>query len=488
MEQDRIIKLIFAFKVKYYRTIKNASYQELSEKSGISLSYLHDIEKAKKYPTPSKINALASALGMPYDELVSTTVDKRLQPIVDLIASDFFQIFPMEMFGLTPSALFDLFTEMPDKINAFISTLFKIARTYSVSKENFYVAALRSYQDFYDNYFGELEIAATNFMKSLDKEEISSKVLKQFLYDNYGVSSDMDQINAFVELKGLRSYYSVKYNKLYINNELSEERIMFLLLREIAFQYLQIKTRPYFTTILETDNFEKILNNFKSSYFASACLMPEKNMISDIRKVTTQSRWSSDLFFEMLKRYKVTPEMLMQRITNIVSGHFGINNLFFIRLHHDTERKHYRMSKEIHLSRLHSPYSSEMDEHYCRRWLSVGLVEELKQKGADHDILIDAQISQYNDTPNSYFCITVAYKEQRNPVFDYTSITIGFYMDNHLRAHFKMVDDPKVQQKIVHTTCERCNIMDCTERVVPPTIIFNKEKNDTLLKAVSKLS
>lgn len=139
------------------------------------------------------------------------------------------------MFGLTPSALFDLFTEMPDKINAFISTLFKIARTYSVSKENFYVAALRSYQDFYDNYFGELEIAATNFMKSLDKEEISSKVLKQFLYDNYGVSSDMDQINAFVDLKGLRSYYSVKYNKLYINNELSEERIMFLLLRRSPF-------------------------------------------------------------------------------------------------------------------------------------------------------------------------------------------------------------------------------------------------------------
>lgn len=72
-------------------------------------------------------------------------------------------------------------------------------------------------------------------MKSLDKEEISSKVLKQFLYDNYGVSSDMDQINAFVDLKGLRSYYSVKYNKLYINNELSEERIMFLLLRRSPF-------------------------------------------------------------------------------------------------------------------------------------------------------------------------------------------------------------------------------------------------------------
>ena len=51
MEED-YIKLIFGLKLKQIRTEKNLSLFGLSKLSGLSKSYLNEIEKGKKYPKP----------------------------------------------------------------------------------------------------------------------------------------------------------------------------------------------------------------------------------------------------------------------------------------------------------------------------------------------------------------------------------------------------------------------------------------------------
>ena len=139
-EQDKI-KLIFAFKVKYFRHQKKLSYLQLKELTGLSTSYLHDIEKGTKYPKIDKINALAKAFDLDYNDMVSTKASKKIQPIIDLLNSDFLKVFPMEMFGLNLYKLFDLFANTPDKVNAFISTIIKITRNYQMRNEHFYQAA-----------------------------------------------------------------------------------------------------------------------------------------------------------------------------------------------------------------------------------------------------------------------------------------------------------------------------------------------------------
>ena len=103
-EQDKI-KLIFGFKVKYMRQQKNLSYQQLSDITGLSSSYIHEIEKGKKYPKAEKTMALAKAFGVDYDYMVSINASKKLQPIIDLLNSDVFKIFPTEMFGIDISQL-----------------------------------------------------------------------------------------------------------------------------------------------------------------------------------------------------------------------------------------------------------------------------------------------------------------------------------------------------------------------------------------------
>ena len=102
------LKLIFGLKLKEIRNDKGVSYQELREKTGLSLSYLSEIENGKKYPKGDKIMAIAKALDVSYDELVSLKVPKKLEPVVHLIQSDFFKAFPLEQFGLNPQKLVEI--------------------------------------------------------------------------------------------------------------------------------------------------------------------------------------------------------------------------------------------------------------------------------------------------------------------------------------------------------------------------------------------
>ena len=87
LNDNQIIRLIFGFKVRYLRQQKNLSYQELANKTGLSTSYLNDIEKGKRYPKPGKITNLATALEVDYNYMVATNASKKLQPIIDLLNS-----------------------------------------------------------------------------------------------------------------------------------------------------------------------------------------------------------------------------------------------------------------------------------------------------------------------------------------------------------------------------------------------------------------
>ena len=75
------IRIIFGIKVKKLRSDMRLSLQQLSQKSGISVSYLNEIENGKKYPKTDKINELSKALNTSYDQLVSLKLNKNLAPV-----------------------------------------------------------------------------------------------------------------------------------------------------------------------------------------------------------------------------------------------------------------------------------------------------------------------------------------------------------------------------------------------------------------------
>ena len=85
--EEEYIKLIFGLKLKQIRTDKSLSLFGLSKLTGLSKSYLNEIEKGKKYPKTDKIAMLSAKLDIPYDHFVSLKLDKNLAPIGELLQS-----------------------------------------------------------------------------------------------------------------------------------------------------------------------------------------------------------------------------------------------------------------------------------------------------------------------------------------------------------------------------------------------------------------
>jgi Zn-dependent peptidase ImmA (M78 family) len=276
---------------------------------------------------------LADALGTEYNYLVSLDGDKRLKPIIDLINSDFLKIFPLELFGINMPKLLELLSVAPAQVNAFISTVIKVVRNHELQGEDFYKAALRSYQDLNNNYFSDLEAAVATLKKehqlSIDSAP-SLKVLEQLL-SSYDISIDREYLKSQQSLSEVRSFYSPKRNILYLNTPLSNAQERFLLAKELGFQYLKLKERPFETRILEVNSFEKLLNNFRASYFSVSLLMDENAIIRDVKQMSKWERWDGEAFLALFQKYNVTSEMLIQRLANILPQHFGLKDLFFFR-------------------------------------------------------------------------------------------------------------------------------------------------------------
>ena len=125
------IKTVFGLKMKQFRQKKNYSLQDLANLTGVSKSYLNEIENGKKHPKHDKIAQLAAALNCTYDDLVSTKLDKSLAPIAEIIQSDFFKEIPLDLFGINKSNLISIISDAPKKVTAFINTLIEISQNYN---------------------------------------------------------------------------------------------------------------------------------------------------------------------------------------------------------------------------------------------------------------------------------------------------------------------------------------------------------------------
>ena len=130
MKKGIDIRQILGLKVRELRNKKRLSFQELSKMTGLSVSYLNEIEKGKKYPKGDKILQLAEALDVSYDYLVSLKVSKKIEPIVSQLQSPFFRELPLEHLGIDSQKFVELISASPEKINAFINTIMQVARSY----------------------------------------------------------------------------------------------------------------------------------------------------------------------------------------------------------------------------------------------------------------------------------------------------------------------------------------------------------------------
>lgn len=497
LTHGQVVRLIFGLKLRELRQERGLSPAELARSCDLSVSYLNEIEKGKKYPKADKILSLSKSLAVRYDQLTSTTLPRRLEPIEDLLNSRLLQEFPLGMYGIEPVQLFELIANAPAKMNAFISTIFEIARNYEMRQEHFFVAALRSYQEMHDNYFEDLEQDVRAFVAShrlAPTPPFDLEALEGILTQEYGYTIDRTTLAAHpVAAAGrLRSVFRPQTKTLLLLASLSRGQQAFVLGREVGFNYLRLKERHYASpNTLELRSFEEVLNNFRASYFASALLMEEDSLVRDLRRVFGAETWQPAALISLLTRYDVSAEMLIQRLAALLPKHFGLTSLFFLRFDQAEDGATFDLTKELHLSRLHNPHRNELHEHYCRRWVSLRLIADARTAAARVSpaavpiTLLDAQRSRYLGTDDEYLCFALARAGAAGaPAM---SVTVGLRCDDILRQQLRFLADPALPVRLVNETCERCPLADCQERAAPPVQVQRAARRTAYEAAVAAL-
>jgi transcriptional regulator with XRE-family HTH domain len=488
-----LVNLVFGFKIKQARNEAGLSLSEFAEQSEISPSYVTEIEKGNKYPRSDKILKMAQVLGKDYDELVSIKLDPSLKYLETALSSPLVHQFPFEEFGMDLSDLIKPFTRAPALTSAFLRSILDIGRQYDMKKDDFLLAALRSYQEIHENYFQDLEDAAIEFaaQHKLDREiQVDLCDLTKVLQTEYGYQLDETRLANHESLSVYRSIYLAgKQPKLLLNPTLQPRQIKFLIARELGYKALNITERSVTSRPNQISSFQQILDDFRASYFGGALLMPKNPILSDLQNFFARTTWEGQLLQDMLIRFDVTPEMLLYRFSELIPEHFGLK-LHFLRFQYKGDS--YRLVKQLHLNNLLQPSGVGLHEHLCRRWLSGFLLRDLAVSDTPEfhaeTPLVGAQKSEFLESQEIFLCFGFA----RPLVLQMdmgSSVIIGFHITPQLSKTIRFAEDDDIPHIIINETCERCPISadQCTERSAPPTILLQKREDSDRKADLQKL-
>lgn len=483
-QNDRII---FGLKVKVFRQQHQYSLAELSEKAHLSISYLNEIEKGKKFPSKERLLALADALDVSEQELRSSVLPHKLEPLHDLLQSNFLYDLPLELFKIELNKVVEIIANAPAQVNAFIAAMVELSRNYSVHQENFYFAALRSYLALHDNYFEEIEEQVTHFLEKFGvppEKTIHTDTLTSILVHHFGYDILNDGLDQYPDLKSFRSVFVPKKKQLLLSSQLSDRQRAFQFGKELGFAFLQLQDRATTSSLLRPSSFTEVLNHSKSIYFSVALLMNKSLFSSDLALFFQRTTWNGAAFLELMHSYGASPEMFFHRLTNILPHHFGLRKLFFIRFVHNPNSDTFQIDRELHLHHRHYPHKNESNEHYCRRWLAIAQLHKLSYDTAP--LSVGIQISHFFDTGDKYLCFTIAKQSYPSPQSN-VSVTIGILMDEALAKSIHFMNDTSIPIREVHVTCERCPIQDCQERAAPPTLHEKRLKRHRMQETLTHL-
>ena len=485
--ESEYIKTVFGLKLKQLRQKKGWSLQDFAGKTGLSKSYLNEIENGKKYPKHDKILQLAEVLHCRFDDLVSTKLDKSLAPITEIIKSDFFKEIPLDLFGINKNNLISIIGEAPKKVTAFINTLIEISQNYNLGKERFFFAVLRSFQEMHDNFFPNIEDQAQNFAQEHQLilnfgEQLDHKILEKILTEKFGYRIHSENFEPYGALNDLRSLYIPEKKHLILNQLLDDNQKTFILAKEIGFNVMDLHIRPNTYSWLDFGSFEELLNHFYASYFAGCLLINREKITEACADFFNDTVWNPEKMDQLISGFTKSPETFYYRLTNILPQDFGLKDLFYLCFTKKKNSEKIQILKELHLNQHQAPHAKANNEHYCRRWIAIKNLQNLKE----NEKITEAQISHYKDLGLSYLVITTS---QKNPFSDGTnrSYCLGILLNTATLKKIHFAKSAKIKTVEVGVTCETCSIENCESRIALPIRLEKENFNENMKMNIEKM-
>lgn len=475
MDQNTV-RVIFGLKLKGLRQKRSMSLKDLAKHTGLSVSYINEIEKGKKYPKPDKVLGLAQALETEFDKLVSVRMDDDQDALMRLLQSGIMQTIPFDDFGINPSEILNMVMEDTEKASLLVSSLLELGRRHFLRKEDFYAAILKSKIDKNRAYFEELESKAkeirTTFLNDSEpsRKSIEELLSKEFNYRCKAIA--FSEESSALQLLSFRRKSTKDGIVFQYNSQLTQKEQLYLLLRELSYCALDISERPNSNADHSFGNFEDYQNAFFAQYLTDAISMPEANFIQSYCEFAEKDRWSLARFRQFLNNWPVPTKRIFHRMGQLLPRTFNIEPLYVLEFSRNIVLDRYLIEEELHLAGLRLPNGINREESFCRRWASMRSLEAYTDKKESSGPYIYAQRSQIHGTDGNFFNIAVAERDslRRERI---VCQTIGLPTDSKYIQKFGFLGDGQVFSDTVSETCERCPIDDCRERLTAPLTIPN---------------
>lgn len=442
------IKLILGLKIRQARASNGWSLAQLAELSGMSASYLNEIEKGKKQPKTEKMVQLADVLGIEYDTLISSKLERELAPVGDILRSNILDDLPLELFGIDKGKLVEIISNAPSKVGAFIDTIMQVADRYNLTQENFYFSALRSYQEMHGNHFPELEKEANSFKKKMKLEgKVDSEQLAQVLKKEFGYEVGSIPLDAFPDLSNIRSVYIREAKRILVNDQLAENQKAFLFAKEIGYQHLNLSgDRALMTPWPRATSFDHVLNNSQASYFAGALMISGNELTEKLGDFFQNNNWKASSFLKIMESFNTSPEMFMIRMTNLLTRQFGLNGVFFLRYDHSEKSGRVTRKKELYLKRNQEKRDVEMLNQHCQEWAADKVFPELvalRSAGSYKKPTVQVQKFRSPMKERTYVVVSLSRIMKRNKDTA-LSVMIGFEQNSVFQRKVAWADDKKI--------------------------------------------
>jgi transcriptional regulator with XRE-family HTH domain len=466
---------MFGLKLSRLRAEAGLSLKGLSKKVGMSASYLNEIERGKKHPKPEKIQALALALGVDYDNLVSQKLDKSQRHVERLLKSAALQKIPFHLFGLSLEDVVSLIPRARNEGQALVSALVEVCQNYDLRVEDFFHIALRCYQEMNKNYFPEVEEAVLQYRERRGWVAVPGPGLSdviEALQEDFQVEYDEEFLSSTEYMRRLRSALVDRGGGevLAVNEQYSETQRVFLVLREIGYRVLGLKDRGRCSPDIEDQTFEHIKNSFLASYFATAMLIDGETLAADMRTFYQNTEWRPDEFIALMHRHRATEEMFFYRLSEVLPHYLGLEELHFLRFDLDVHTGKVNLIKQLNMSSVVVPTGLALQESFCGRWMSIKVLQRLAASGGALEV--GTQHSQaIGKKSDEFFCISLA-RPLTLTQGRLSSVTVGVKYDPSLEKLIRFIDSPGVEKELIGGTCERCSLLpeECQLRQAPASL------------------
>lgn len=474
------VRLIFGLKLKNLRQQHQYSLKELGQKTGLSVSYLNEIEKGKKYPKPDKVLALADALSSSFDQLVSVRLEEDQDAIARILQNGFVHSLPLQDLGINLTELLNSITEDSQKATRLLCTILELRRRHFIRQSDLFSAILKSEIDEKRNHFTEWEELASTLRDRYRKwgspsdSEYAQQIV-QHLEQKYNYEFETvafgDESTALRTLRFRRNVRSKKII-LHLNSALSAKEQLYFLLRELIARELG---HPPISAHQENDDFATYtayVNHYMVSYIADAMLLPKDSFLDELNLLCSFDRWSSGRFRVFLQNAPVPTKRVLQRMTQLLPREWNIDPVYALEFGRNIELERFLILDELHLSGLQMPNGINREESFCRRWISMRALEAFTSSKDSSGALIQTQKSTIADVNGQFFNIAIAERDsvERGLIRCHT---IGIPITKKHGKRIAFLNDTYVKHDTVAETCERCRILDCKERLAPNTSILD---------------